>query len=79
MEQLITHYTAKELSEEMVNKTPYTCDVYRGYIKTWISPRWDDYKIADIKTTLLSGGDWIQSILHSSYLSSGLSPKPQSQ
>ena len=30
MEQLITHYASKELSEERVNKTPYTCDVYRG-------------------------------------------------
>ena len=60
MEQLITHYTAKELSEERVNKTPYTCDVYRGYIQTWISPRWDDYKIADIKTAEVES--WLRSI-----------------
>jgi integrase len=60
MKQLITHYAAKELSDERVNKTPYTCDVYRGYIKRWISPRWDDYKIADIKTAEVES--WLRSI-----------------
>jgi hypothetical protein len=34
MEQLITRYAAKERSKERVDKTPYTCDVYRGYLKT---------------------------------------------
>ena len=40
---LVTHYEAKELSAERTSKTPYTCDVYRGYFKTWISPRWGHY------------------------------------
>ncbi len=39
MGQLMADYTTKELSEERVSKTPYTCDVYRGYFKTWILPR----------------------------------------
>ena len=60
MKQLITHYDAKELSEERVNKTPYTCDVYRGYLKTWISPRWGSYKLADVKTAEVES--WLRSI-----------------
>jgi integrase len=60
MTQLITHYDAKELSEERVNKTPYTCDVYRGYLKTWISPRWGSYKLADVKTADVES--WLRSI-----------------
>ncbi len=50
MEQLMAHYTTKELSEERVSKTPYTCDVYRGYFKTWILPRWGSYKLGAVKT-----------------------------
>ena len=60
MKQLITHYEAKELSEERVKKTPYTCDVYRGYLKTWISPRWGSYKLADVKTAEVES--WLRSI-----------------
>jgi integrase len=60
MEQLITHYAAKELSEERVNKTPYTCDVYRGYLKTWVSPRWGSYMLTDVKTAEVES--WLRSI-----------------
>src|SRR6516164_7547178 len=34
--QLVTHYQQHELP----NKTPYTQDVYSGYLKTWILPEW---------------------------------------
>jgi integrase len=51
MANLIIHYTAKELSEERVSKTPYTCDVYLGYFKTWITPRWGGHKLAEVKTS----------------------------
>src|SRR2546422_8546681 len=30
--ELVTHYTEKELP----NKTPYTGEVYTGYLRTWI-------------------------------------------
>lgn len=60
MEQLINHYSSKELSEDRVSKTPYTCDVYRGYFKTWISPRWAGCTIAAVKTADVE--TWLRSI-----------------
>src|ERR1700733_13246399 len=35
--ELAHHYTQNELP----NKTPYTAEVYTGYLKTWILPKWD--------------------------------------
>src|SRR6058998_3398411 len=43
--ELVTHYTEKELP----NKTPYTAEVYRGYFKTWILPKWHEYSLSDVK------------------------------
>ena len=34
--ELVTHYKEKELPK---NKTPYTAEVYEGYLKTWILAR----------------------------------------
>ena len=34
----MTHYNTNELP----NKTPYTGEVYTGYLKTWILPKWDE-------------------------------------
>ena len=43
--ELVTHYTAKELPK----KTPYTAEVYAGYLKTWIQPKWDGHSLSDVK------------------------------
>jgi integrase len=42
---LAAHYREKELP----NKTPYTGDVYTGYLKTWILPAWGQYGLSDVK------------------------------
>ena len=34
--EMVDHYTEKELP----NKTPYTREVYAGYISKWITPKW---------------------------------------
>jgi integrase len=60
MTDLITHYAAKELSAGRAGKTPYTCDVYRGYFKTWISPRWGHYTLKEVKTSEVES--WLRSI-----------------
>ena len=44
--ELVTHYTEKELP----NKTPYTREVYSGYIAKWIAPKWGNYSLADVRT-----------------------------
>lgn len=44
--ELISHYQRHELP----NKTPYTADVYRGYLKTWIHPKWNGYSLSDVRT-----------------------------
>jgi integrase len=42
--ELVAHYQQHELP----NKTPYTQEVYLGYLKTWISPKWEQYPLSDI-------------------------------
>ena len=44
--ELVTHYTEKELP----NKTPYTAEVYRGYISKWLLPIWGELSLSDVKT-----------------------------
>jgi integrase len=44
--ELVTHYQHHELP----NKTPYTADVYTGYLKTWILPKWNAYSLSDVRT-----------------------------
>ncbi len=60
VEQVLLHYAAKELSSERVSKTPYTCEVYAGYFKTWIAPRWGSYKLSEVKTAEVES--WLRSI-----------------
>ena len=43
--ELVTHYTEKELP----NKTPYTREVYRGYISKWLLPTWGTLSLSDVK------------------------------
>ena len=44
--ELVTHYTDHELP----NKTPYTAEVYGGYLKTWILPKWTEHSLSDVRT-----------------------------
>ena len=44
--ELVSHYRDKELP----NKTPYTAEVYAGYLKTWILPTWNGYLLSEVKT-----------------------------
>jgi integrase len=44
--ELVDHYTEKELT----NKTPYTKEVYEGYITKWIVPKWGNYSLSDVRT-----------------------------
>jgi len=43
--ELVTHYTDHELQK---NKTPYTVEVYKGYLAMWILPEWKEYRLSDI-------------------------------
>ena len=60
VQQVLLHYAAKELSSERVSKTPYTCEVYAGYFKTWVTPRWGTYKLSEVKTAEVE--TWLRSI-----------------
>jgi integrase len=44
--ELVTHYT----KHEMPTKTPYTREVYKGYITTWITPKWGTSSLSDVRT-----------------------------
>jgi integrase len=46
MAELVDHYGKNELP----NKTPYTQEVYTGYITQWITPKWGAAALSDIKT-----------------------------
>ena len=34
----------------MPTKTPYTAEVYAGYLKTWIQPKWNGHSLSDVRT-----------------------------
>ncbi len=42
---LADHYTEHELP----TKTPYTGEVYAGYLQTWILPKWAGFSLSDVK------------------------------
>lgn len=44
--ELVSHYQQHELP----NKTPYTQEVYMGYLKTWILPKWSQQSLSDVRT-----------------------------
>src|SRR6516225_5083067 len=41
---LTDHYQQHELRK----KTPYTQEVYSGYLKTWILPKWQRHSLSDV-------------------------------
>lgn len=54
--ELVSHYTEKELP----NKTPYTAEVYKGYLRTWILPGWGDCSLSDVKAVAVEG--WLRTL-----------------
>jgi integrase len=50
---LVAHYRQHELP----NKTPYTQEVYLGYLRTRILPEWEQYSLADIHA--VSVEEWL--------------------
>jgi integrase len=51
--ELVAHYTANELPR----KSPYTGEVYTGYLNTWIRPKWDSYSLSDVETVAVE--EWL--------------------
>jgi integrase len=54
--QLVTHYEEKELA----GKTPYTAEVYRGYLNTWILPAWGERLLRDVRTVVVE--EWLRTL-----------------
>ena len=59
VEQLVEHYTAKELAENS-KKAYSTSAVYKVYLKTWILPRWGSYRIQNVKTIAVE--EWLDNL-----------------
>jgi uncharacterized protein YegP (UPF0339 family) len=57
LEELVNHYCEKELPN---NKTPYTQDVYQGYLKTRILPTWGAYALHGVRTVKVE--EWLASL-----------------
>jgi integrase len=47
--ELAVHYSEHELPNELPKKTPYTAEVYTGYLNTWILPAWGEKSLSDVK------------------------------
>jgi integrase len=54
--ELVTHYTDHELP----TKTPYTAEVYAGYLKTWILPKWTEHTLSDVRTVAVES--WLKTL-----------------
>ncbi len=51
--ELVAHYNTHELP----TKTPYTAEVYAGYLKTRIQPKWDGHALSNVKTVAVE--EWL--------------------
>jgi len=56
VEQLVTHYTEKELP----SKAHTTRAVYGSYIRTWVVPHWGSRSLSDVKTVAVE--EWLKSL-----------------
>jgi integrase len=54
--ELVTHYHKHELP----TKTPYTAEVYAGYLKTWILPQWTENSLSDVKAVAVEA--WLKTL-----------------
>jgi len=55
--ELVAHYRGTELAK---NKTPYTVEVYEGYLKTWILPEWKEHRLSDIHAVAVES--WLENL-----------------
>jgi len=56
-EQLIAHYTERELSQSNHKKSYSTKAIYKSYLANWILPRWRSYRLSDVKTVAVE--EWL--------------------
>ena len=56
VEQLVTHYTARELP----SKAHTTRAVYGTYIRTWVVPHWGVRSVSDVKTVAVE--EWLKGL-----------------
>ena len=56
-EQLIAHYTEKELAEDNDKRAYSTKAAYKCYLNNWILPRWGSYRLTDVKTVAVE--EWL--------------------
>jgi integrase len=54
--ELTDHY----LKHELPRKTPYTGEVYEGYLRTWISPKWAEYSLSHVKAVEVES--WLKTL-----------------
>jgi integrase len=54
--ELVSHYQQHELP----NKTPYTREVYTGYLNTWILPKWSGQSLSDVRTVAVEA--WLPTL-----------------
>jgi len=54
--ELVIHYTQHELPK----KTPYTAEVYEGYLKTWLLPKWGEHSLSDVKAVAVES--WLSTL-----------------
>jgi integrase len=54
--ELVAHYQEHELPI----KTPYTKEVYEGYLKTWVTPKWGKYLLSEIRTVNVEA--WLKTL-----------------
>jgi integrase len=43
--ELVDHY----IKNELPNRNPYTQEVYKGYLNTWIVPKWGNHSLSDVR------------------------------
>ncbi len=56
VEQLVTHYTERELP----SKAHTTRAVYGSYIRTWVGPHWGVRSVSDVKTVAVE--EWLKGL-----------------
>jgi len=56
---LVEHYRLKEMCEDS-DKTFATRETYEGYLRKWILPRWQSYRLCDVKSVAVE--EWLKSL-----------------
>jgi hypothetical protein len=57
---LVEHYRLKEMAAEGSGKTFATRESYDGYLRKWILPRWQSYRLCDVKSVAVE--EWLKSL-----------------